>query len=330
MFNLLTLSKLLMFSTFTFASAFKNGSNLSVSSQGSVPDLMASYTCRNFDWIRYNEWITSVSIPNRRQTHVAVTEIFETIESFGPSTIYTACDGITHFRFLSRPTRSQRRTVTVVQTLVKTYVPGGEKTFFVDVPCNSTAALERRDEEFGTETCSSENLSYFDGIASTGLGNIAFSQSLPSIPCIAITSCEMVMMDEEVILIYWPPESTRNGSCTPNDYLNGTRKSTNTLEKCDPILVFTTDAITFRGQDLYHLTMIDTYRTLTTTSNVSYITPSVLKGPFTFTSPTMYLAHKPISAKVDQQLVLQTKNGSTNLRVRSMWTSLVLSAGSSQ
>jgi hypothetical protein len=88
--------------------------------------------------------------------------------------------------------------------------------------------------------------------------------------------------------------------------------------------VVTMDAITFQGDDLYLRTLTRNYDPPvspqeTMTFNGSPIGTSVLTGPFTFTSPTVYLAHHRIIGSV----AINTSNSS-----KTEWsTTLIRSAG---
>ena len=128
-------------------------------------------------------------------------------------------------------------------------------------------------------------------------------------------------VEEEVALIYWQVHNARdtcaenrdNGLIVPSTYPSVTRRPT----------VVTTDAITFRGRDLYFLTQRDSWPLLDKyeqeymeeqmekemylpSFNISrnkteewkprYLTQSVFYGNFTFTYPTLYLAHRPVCA----------------------------------
>jgi hypothetical protein len=95
---------------------------------------------------------------------------------------------------------------------------------------------------------------------------------------------------DEVIMIYWPRGIESNRVCTGPD------------GKCAP-LTTTTTAITFKGQDLYLRDVImrtmnapTGLMSISISSKSRYIPSSVLYGNWTFTWPTIYMAHHPMFA----------------------------------
>jgi hypothetical protein len=110
-------------------------------------------------------------------------------------------------------------------------------------------------------------------------------------------------LKSEIVLIYWPPRLASRELCG----LNGTLSAQTTQWPKDFPTVITTDAITFRGQDIYR--RYDGGHTLPSANNRSqlYIGTSVLSGPFTFTSPTVYLAHHQIVASIINRMDISLK-----------------------
>ncbi|KAF2429061.1 hypothetical protein EJ08DRAFT_306044 [Tothia fuscella] len=101
-----------------------------------------------------------------------------------------------------------------------------------------------------------------------------------------VTSEDMCGFDlrEEVVLIYWPPSSTV-------EEVRGLNRTT--LPLIAP-KSFVTSAITLHGQDLY-LQAYQVDKSSLESLKPSFISSSVLPGPFIFVSPNAYLAHHPIS-----------------------------------
>jgi hypothetical protein len=103
-----------------------------------------------------------------------------------------------------------------------------------------------------------------------------------------------VEAEAEVVLIYWPPVVTSRDICASNGY--GEAK-TLTPDTVRPSIV-TMDAITFQGRNMNLKSKVWSWTgdlsARTETFDGSAVGPSVLKGPFTFTSPTVYLAHHRI------------------------------------
>jgi hypothetical protein len=106
-------------------------------------------------------------------------------------------------------------------------------------------------------------------------------------------------------LIYWPDNIVSRDICA-----QGGNGSSTTAPWTTKMTVFTTDAITFRGRDLY-IRSIDElplekywekplrwdFRSDANQliSGTSYNLGTVLTGPFTFTSLTVYVAYREIS-----------------------------------
>jgi hypothetical protein len=138
--------------------------------------------------------------------------------------------------------------------------------------------------------------------------------TIPGYPvemCPTISQC-MFAIPDEVVLLYWPEDFSARNICASNG-----RGSASVLshEKATGVPVSVViDAIAFKGQDLELVSWAQTAGTpLTdkislgpedvreTSSSVGTSTDSniprfsVLSGPWTFKSPTIYVAHRPIS-----------------------------------
>jgi hypothetical protein len=102
--------------------------------------------------------------------------------------------------------------------------------------------------------------------------------------------CELHAV-EEVALVYWAPEIEVD-ICTARRL--GLLKNVANTSPTKPPRSFTTDAITFRGQDLY---LLADYQTGSTIDHpITRVPSSVLRGDFTFISPSVYLAHYALTA----------------------------------
>ena len=137
----------------------------------------------------------------------------------------------------------------------------------------------------------------------------ALNYSLSTLPCRALLDACVLKFDTEVLLLYWPPNAT-------------------TATTSEPLVTFVTSAITFKGQDMYYIGYENTYeKEFYATDSIDYVYPSVLRGPFTFTSPMVYIAHKPISARRWGTFQFSTKIGSTWLQIRKNWVPTIRTAG---
>jgi hypothetical protein len=100
--------------------------------------------------------------------------------------------------------------------------------------------------------------------------------------------CNMLPI-EEVILLYWPWDPTSNDEAV----FNGTKASMAADDKQPQRVV--SSMITFDGQNVYPRGML--MKGNYTTLQQGYVSPYTLTGPFTFTSPTIYLAHRHVKAR---------------------------------
>lgn len=117
--------------------------------------------------------------------------------------------------------------------------------------------------------------------------------------------CDVGTSNEEIVLLYWPPEVESRDICAERRDLPGLW-----ITKTSPLTgvprSIVTDAITFRGRDLYVLSEIrdehgGTERLTSTWDTVKEprTSFSVIYGNFTFVSPTVYIAHHTITAEVE-------------------------------
>jgi hypothetical protein len=277
--------------------------------------------------------------------------VYATLESFGPNSTYTACDGIPRLKFLASPNITVARRVDMTTTDIWSIVGYmGTMTVIDAMPMSTSPYLTTSmDLANGTlpeepiepqckmeESRCQEAFAYLWGQYAATPDPIvqSFSKSfsanrngLQTFNCKRMRYCELVM-GEEVVLFYWPPKVTSRDICAANGY-----GSAQTIEQpSDDEVVITTHAITFKGQDLYPVfpwtawdhcqpgepqrvcvpTEYFTGSNFTSWINQASIGPSVLYGTWTFTSPSVYLAHHPITMrttwKVSGSVMLEPSN----------------------
>jgi hypothetical protein len=293
--------------------------------------------CKKYNTKVYEDW-EKARVRRDFLTTAEITEIFQTIASFGETTLYTPPnDGIPRLHFLGRPTRSETRNVTAIQTLRRLYDPDWkekEEKMWDRVPCDSSDPeyLPRdRYVRWGRDApktpCPAASLSYFGSLANKKLGSTMPSESSEGQNCIIRDICKF-HFDEEILLIYWPPTVNRENSSTSPYHSNGAGTVQRFLNATtsESLVTFSTSSLTFKGRDLYHLAFIDTQYSKTITSTISYIPSSVLPGPFIFTSPTLYIAHKPIKARIERNFFLSTTTGQNALFVKDYWNPVLRKA----
>jgi hypothetical protein len=226
-------------------------------------------------WSSYSTYFASMLLTTPTGWHTSYgLDAYETFKPVGDGDTYTACDGIPRFRFSSTPTATITSTFYVNNTIFnppqETLNPrpncdpdrGMCDRLWQKYNSNSSAGLEEKfDITLGAQTGELMMLLGWCGSYYCGLE-----------------------AGEEVVLIYWPPNVTSRDICAVNGH--GSAVTLSPEINTTPVVI-TTSAITFRGQDLYKIDPEAPTRT--------YVRPSVLMGPFTFTSPTVYMAHHPIS-----------------------------------
>jgi hypothetical protein len=143
------------------------------------------------------------------------------------------------------------------------------------------------------------------------------------LPCPLSQACELKVGDE-IVLLYWPPTVTSRDICALDGY--GSAQTIKQPQNSE--ITVTMNAIAFRGKDLYHIpyragdhgfesTVEPEYFTGSNIINWmkrNYIGPSTLHGNWTFTSPSVYLAHHPITAWVTTQSTPPYTTSSTIIR----------------
>jgi hypothetical protein len=200
--------------------------------------------------------------------------------------VYTTRDGVPRYRFGTPPTTEVRKIVTVTSLL-----PGSVE--------RTGGRLPACDFSNNAEFCGILWKTYITNVTANG-----FTEDERYIPgpggwrqrCKKPKQC-LLETGEEVLLIYWPAPETLGSK--DRFFFNDSRHAI-------PVVV-TTSAITFAGQDLYLRDTIDSSGKVVGHEiqicpeagclrfQKGYITASVLQGPFTFTSPTVYLAHHAIT-----------------------------------
>jgi hypothetical protein len=238
------------------------------------------------------------------------TKIFETIDDVGPGVVYTECDGVPRFRPIGPPTSRITRYVTVTQertelgmTLVATQP---EYTFKPCRPKMDPEVEDPRRREF-LEACQAAwnevLLPSFNRTNELG-AETDYAHVMEDTHCGELCQIEA---GQEVVLLYWPPVVTSRDICSAGGY--GTATTISQIDSSSTPVVVTMDAITFRGQDVYlrTITWTSVFTPIGGKSVVTYSgantfprtfhTTSILFGPFTFTSPMVYIAHHSLVAK---------------------------------
>lgn len=203
------------------------------------------------------------------------TEIYESIQSFGPGTVYTTCDGIPRFKFTGPVTSRRKQIVTITKTKyeLNSHRLDAHPSEAATPGCTFPSSICRRINTIADLGSSQDN----EDVDYMPSGHMACAY------WDGLTPCELVV-GEEAVLLYWPENLSRD-ICAENGYGSAT-----TLPRLLGPSIFSTDAITFRGQNILKAGR-DPIAQL-----VDNFNSSVLRGSWTFTSPTIYLAHHAVTA----------------------------------
>jgi hypothetical protein len=233
-----------------------------------------------------------------------VTSVFEIIQGLGPGRTYEY-EGLSRFSFFKNATITNSSTTKSVW-VTRTYWdpeqrmnPGFDKRLpscsFSNLSCLLLySRILRRNldpSDFLTVLDEGPNIFFVPDTCAKfnffGPNNTCTPEKCPYLDV-----CNL-LVGHEVVLIYWPPDKARQH---PPSYSNNLHNQTvfQIPSTSKAPRTYKTTAITFRGQDLYLRTWIRGNRTETLSSY--YVTQSTLLGNWTFTSPTMYIAHQAIEA----------------------------------
>jgi hypothetical protein len=243
-----------------------------------------------------------ITLPLNQVTKSSVL-VWETIQSFGINTTYTErCDGIPRLKFLNTSTSTRGSFVTVT-----VWSDDTDYTYYHD---NRSVPLE--------PNCTRLNPSHCRKISGAGeVGGFLYGNGHPRFLQNYTQVCPMTFRClpyvAEVMLIYWEDLVATRDICG----LGGKGSSQTNPWPANRVSTMKTNAITFRGQDLY-LRSIDgvdwkqfpaqnlqsdyinailpgiTQQLEFGNATNYYLRPSVMTGDFTFTSPTVYLALRTI------------------------------------
>lgn len=195
-----------------------------------------------------------------------------------PGSTYKDSEGFTRFKFY-RSSNSPRFSVssfnaTNIVTLMARTLLETSTTFWPPPTC----AMREEFCEYVWDSYISKR------IAATSLTSLFRDDPEWPVACTSRGKCSLII-GEELVLIHWGASSRSNyaGSHHP------TRFIPNQSPHISP-RTFVTTAITFQGQDLWPA---KSWRWREESGPIT--TTSVLYGNFTFTSPTVYIAHHPMT-----------------------------------
>jgi hypothetical protein len=247
----------------------------------------------------YDEWSNSYLpkflyfIDNRPLTTVNMatgtfTEklYYRTTRYRGPGSTYFECDGITRFTFTgtdgSTVTAMNISDVTVTRSFFGIMSVGMNiPNITVTQPAKPTCRIPQR-------ICGAygqlQSILFWHGSNLPKADFFFFFMA-----CTAdkmISTCD-VTIDDEIVLFFWPEETKQRNICA------------STWERATPldsISTFVTSDIAFRGPDVQLLS--SSVRGTVYPGPKASNTPFTLSGTWTFTSPTVYVVHRPMTANI--------------------------------
>jgi hypothetical protein len=285
----------------------------------------------------YSSWkrVYSDLIPLWKQDGTrTITQAFVTVLRVGNTSLYTACDGIPRLRWNAPSNATTTSTFTVVRKIPGIYTIGTKevKEYFWKDLDQSICRIEDEDQDsywFRTQPCfpgdhkfceelekvwspaipedkddgkQTPELEFYDKWCWRRTSKEAaedFQEAILKHLCYITLGVDMgydfwPMKGWGVVLIHWPHTSQDDEFCPSN------RSQTVAVQYrtgVQPVATVVTTAITFHGQDIYlddHGTFHPQFKGHTTPL---HRTSSIMYGNFTFTSPTIYLAHRTISVE---------------------------------
>ncbi|KAF2669541.1 hypothetical protein BT63DRAFT_413959 [Microthyrium microscopicum] len=244
---------------------------------------------------------TQVENPNDYDTVFRTkfrTTTWESWQPVGEGCAYTL-DGIPRFHFT---TISSTQTIFVTNFITYT-------TFEVQARATSVDAslpIPRPTCSMNAKYCSLRNEEYFANAAAGAPEDFdsydvkPFNAYNEAPQCPFVIDCQ-IDMQNEVILLHWPTDEAHTERCAGNSTSSAAKSSGLQFKAVTPRIAIMS-AITFRGNDLYFLEKQASTVGQNYSETYSYREEgqrqfsSILTGPFTFTSPSIYLAHHAISS----------------------------------
>ncbi|KAF2667949.1 hypothetical protein BT63DRAFT_415462 [Microthyrium microscopicum] len=246
------------------------------------------------------------------------TSVFETIQALGNSTsTFKGCDGVVRVKVNGDLPLYTTRTISAV----KTYLMPPSREIVLD---KSNENDPRRPHEpkcsMDPEPCEhfwQEYLFERWGINAKNSHVLGSGQRRVPSRCLdaanfrqengrnargrGLPICQM-NTGSEVLILYWPSKMSSDGDCAStgshssrtSSILSG---SSFLVGRFPKVRFFSTTAITFQGNDIQLRTVIANNQT--TIFSEKFATKSVMYGNWTFTSPTIYLAHHPITYMIE-------------------------------
>lgn len=243
---------------------------------------------------------------------------WETMQSFGPNTTYTACDGIPRLRFEAVPTITRPTMVENTSYRTKTSkvsVKKGHESSLSSVTSHNTFPIS-----LSKPTCTPSQFQCNDlwiaAIYRHYLNRPVDKGPWPLLTAVSSNEemkqrflramngvCKyrycLPILGDEVMLMYWPHKVKSRDICATTEETSGQMFNNTTSSGISATV--STNVVQFRGQDLYQREeswIVSGSTTSAVSSSWAYNTPWNMTGDFKFVSPTVYVAHHPITAKI--------------------------------
>lgn len=260
-------------------------SRLTALSFTTLTDIKDIETCEQ-QWSTFSS-IVDLSVSKHFTSSISTTtQIFEVWEGVGEGEIYTTCDDIPRFRFSSSPSLTITKLVSQIGTSLN-WQPDSELQSY---QMTYSYPHCQADKEYCMKKEDALRMELIDRHDKDLRGSYVNAGTI----CLYVNNVCYMKYDDEVLVLYWPSKTQSRDMCTLRDNIFTVQPDANVNNP--GITTVVTSAITFEGQDRYLIASHggDEYGWRNSTS-INYIMPSTLTGPFTFTYPTVYLAHRPIT-----------------------------------
>jgi hypothetical protein len=210
---------------------------------------------------------------------------YRTTRSLGPGSTYFECDGVTRFTFTGP--EGPTVTATSISDVTVTRSFFGIMSVVMSIPNITVTQPTKPTCRIPGRICGAyaelQSILFWHG---SNLPKADFFFFFMACGDKTISTCD-VEIDDEIVLFFWPEETKQRNICAA------------TWERAtplNPMSTLVTSNIEFRGPDVQLLS--SSVRGTAYPGPKALNTPFILSGTWTFTSPTLYVAHRPMTANI--------------------------------
>jgi hypothetical protein len=270
-------------------------------------DFEDSQRCQN-SWKSWESSLSRIQEPPLTSNILVTKSVWETWIPVGDGTPYITCDNIPRWRWSSTPRSSTSEIVTQIVTQTSwdfDYNYAATKNWTKTLKNWAGKDWALTDEGVFSTLHAILNRTKPYCEANSEFCGLKFDECVvesPSSPCDLTWACGrhnpfeytrdtgcFLFSNYEIMLYYWPPILSSRDICGPNGNVEAMTIPPNITHGYTHV----TTALTFAGDDIYIKAISQSGSWINLLN--PFISPSVLPGPFTFTYPSVYIAHHPIT-----------------------------------